>query len=182
MYCMPWCAVCPHAGVHTCVCACIHSLCYVYMYMYTYPYPCRCIFIADIVVLEPRDRQWNNNWRNDSQSVTHGRHNDRRVTYLSKNVEIMQKKCLKTIFTGYPYENILQMVNLPRLHRRRDELCRVYFAKIKSNYHKLNALLRNGRSVPYALRLCNKLPIPRAKTNHYKHSLILWCLEHFHIG
>ena len=34
---------------------------------------------------------------------------------------------------------------------------------IQHIYHKLNALLPNGRSVPYALRLCNKLPIPRAK-------------------
>ena len=83
--------------------------------------------------------------------------------YLSDNIEIIQKRCLKTIFPGYQCENILQVVNLPTLHRRRDELYRVYFAKMKSNDHKLNALLPNGRSVPYALRLCNKLPIPRAK-------------------
>ena len=89
---------------------------------------------------------------------------------------------LKTIFLGYQYENVLQMLNLPTLHRRRDDLCRVYFVKIKSNDHKLNALLPNGRSVSYALRLCNKLPIPRAKTNRYKNSLIPWCLEHFQIG
>ena len=63
--------------------------------------------------------------------------------YLSDNIEIIQKRCLKTIFPGYPYENILQMVNLPTSHRRRDELCRAYFAK-------LNALVQNGRSVPYA--------------------------------
>ena len=102
--------------------------------------------------------------------------------YLSDNIEIIQKRCLKTIFPGYQYENILQMVNLPTLHRRRDELCKVYFAKMKSNDHKLNALLPNGRSVPYSLRVCNKLPIPRAKTNRYKNSLIPWCLEHFQIG
>ena len=102
--------------------------------------------------------------------------------YLSDNIEIIKKRCLKTIFPGYQYENILQMVNLPTLHRRRDELCKVYFAKMKSNDHKLNALLPNGRSVPYSLRLCNKLPIPRAKTNRYKNSLIPWCLEHFQIG
>ena len=53
-----------------------------------------------------------------------------------------------------------EMINLPTLHRRRDELCTVYFAKMKRNDHKLNALLPNGQSVPYALRLCNKLPIP----------------------
>ena len=66
------------------------------------------------------------------------------LKYLSDNIEIITKTSLKTIFPGYQYENILQMENLPTLHRRRDELCRVYFAKIKSNYHKLNALLPNG--------------------------------------
>ena len=99
--------------------------------------------------------------------------------YLSDNIEIIQKRYLKTIFPGYQYENILQMVNLPTLHRRRDELCWAYFAKMKSRDHKLNALVPNGRSVPYALRLCNKLPIPRANTNRYTNSLIPWWLEHF---
>ena len=51
--------------------------------------------------------------------------------YLSDNIDIIQKRCLKTIFPGYPYGNILQMANLPTLHRRRDELCRAYFAKMK---------------------------------------------------
>ena len=62
------------------------------------------------------------------------------------------------------------MVNLPTLHRRRDELCRTYFAKMKSRDHKLNAFVPNGRSVPYALRLCNKLPIPR--TNLVVHHMV----------
>ena len=53
--------------------------------------------------------------------------------YLSNNIEIIQKRCLKTIFSGYQYENILQMVNLPTLHRRRDELCRLYFNSIQFN-------------------------------------------------
>ena len=56
--------------------------------------------------------------------------------------------------------------------RKRDELCRAYFAKMKSRDHKLNALVPNGRSVPYVLRLYNKLPIPRANTNRYKNSLM----------
>ena len=41
--------------------------------------------------------------------------------YLSGNIEIIQKRCLKTIFSGYQYENILQVVNLQTLHHRRDE-------------------------------------------------------------
>ena len=69
--------------------------------------------------------------------------------YLSDNIEIISKRCLKTTFPGYQYENILQMVNLPTLNRRRDELCRAYFAKMKSSDHKLNALVPNGRRVPY---------------------------------
>ena len=68
--------------------------------------------------------------------------------FFSENIEIIQKMCFKTIFPGYPYENILQMVNLPTLHRRRDELCRAYFAKMKRHDHKLNALVPNDRSVP----------------------------------
>ena len=50
---------------------------------------------------------------------------------LTDNIEIIQKRCVTTIFPGYPYENILQMVNLPWLHGRRDELCRAYFVKMK---------------------------------------------------
>ena len=68
--------------------------------------------------------------------------------YLSDNIGIIHKWCLKPIFPGYPYENILQMVNLPTLHRRRDEFCRAYFAKIKSSDHKLNAFVPNGRCMP----------------------------------
>ena len=62
------------------------------------------------------------------------------------------------------------MVNLPTLHHRRDELCRAYFAKMKSSAYKLDVLVPNGRSVPDALGLGNKLPIPRAKTNRFKNS------------
>ena len=46
--------------------------------------------------------------------------------YLSDNIELINKKCLKTIFPCSQYEYILQMVNLPTLHRRRDELCSVF--------------------------------------------------------
>ena len=34
--------------------------------------------------------------------------------YISDNIEIIQKRCLKTIFPGYQYEYILQMVNCRR--------------------------------------------------------------------
>ena len=76
------------------------------------------------------------------------------------------KRCLQTICPGYPYENILQT-----LHHKLDELCRVYFGEMPSSDHRLNALVPTGRSGPYALRLCNKLPVPRAEANIYTNSL-----------
>ena len=60
----------------------------------------------------------------------------------------------------------------PMLNHRQDELCRAYFAKMKRDDSRLNALLPHGRSVPYALRSCNELPIPRASTNRYTNSSI----------
>ena len=44
--------------------------------------------------------------------------------YLSNNIEIIQKRCLKTIFPGFTYEDILQMVNLPTLHDRCNAICK----------------------------------------------------------
>ena len=86
--------------------------------------------------------------------------------YISDNVEIIKKRCLKTTFPGYAYEDILQIVDLPMLDYRPDELCTAYFAKGKLSDHKLNVLLQNGRNMPYTLWSCNELPIPRANTNH----------------
>ena len=43
--------------------------------------------------------------------------------YLSDNIELIQKRCMKTIFPGCSYDYILEMTNLPTLHDRR----RAYF-------------------------------------------------------
>ena len=39
--------------------------------------------------------------------------------YLSDNIELIQKRCMKTIFPGCSYDDILEMTNLPALHDRR---------------------------------------------------------------
>ena len=68
--------------------------------------------------------------------------------YVSDNIELIQKRCMKTIFPGCSYDAILEMTNLPTQHDRRTTLCRAYFnIKIRSN-HKLNALLPGRRTVP----------------------------------
>ena len=98
--------------------------------------------------------------------------------YLSDNIEIIQKRCLKTIFPGFTYEDILQMVNIPTLHDRRNAICQACFGRMRRGDHKLNKLLPDTRMVSYALRSFNELDVPVANTNRYKNSLIPWCLVH----
>ena len=97
--------------------------------------------------------------------------------YFSDNIELIQKRCMKTIFPGCSYDDILEMTNLPTLHDRRTSLCITYFNKMSRSNHKLNALLPGRRTVPYALRPSNGLPVPSAKTNRYKNSFIPWGLS-----
>ena len=61
--------------------------------------------------------------------------------YLSDNIELIQKRCRKTIFPGCSYDDILDMTNLLTVHDRRTTLCRTYFNKTNRSNHKLNALL-----------------------------------------
>ena len=88
--------------------------------------------------------------------------------YLSDNIEIIQKRCLKSIFPGFTYEDILQMVNIPTLHDRRNAICKAYFDRMRRGDHKLNKLQPDTRMVSYALRSFNELPVPMANTNREK--------------
>ena len=97
--------------------------------------------------------------------------------YVSDNIELIKKRCMKNIFPGCSYDAILEMTNLPTLRDRRTTLCRAYFNKMNRSNHKLNALLPGRRTVPYALRASNGLPVPSVKTNRYKNSLIPWGLS-----
>jgi len=96
--------------------------------------------------------------------------------YLSDTIETIQRICLRTIYPGYAYNDVLQMVNIPTLNNRRNDLCKAYFNQMRHDNHKLHKLLPSARDVPYSLRSCNELPIPRARTNRYNNSLIPWGL------
>ena len=47
--------------------------------------------------------------------------------YVPDNIEIIQKRCLKTIFPGFTYEDILQMVNIPTVYDKRNAICKAYY-------------------------------------------------------
>ena len=56
--------------------------------------------------------------------------------YVSDNIELIQKRCMKTIFPGCSYNDILEMTNLPTLHDRRTSSCRTYFNTISRSRPK----------------------------------------------
>ena len=43
--------------------------------------------------------------------------------YVSDNIELIQKQCMKTIFPGCSYDGSLEMINFPTLHDRGTMLC-----------------------------------------------------------
>ena len=82
---------------------------------------------------------------------------------------MIQKRALRSIYPGVSYNDIDK---LPTLASRSDELCKMYFNKMKQSIHKLNHLLPNARDVPYSLRSSNVYPLVKARTHRYKNSLI----------
>ena len=57
-------------------------------------------------------------------------------TYLSDNIETIQKRCLRTIFPGHSYDEARSISNLPTLFERRTKLCQSYFRKMHNADHK----------------------------------------------
>ena len=99
--------------------------------------------------------------------------------YLSDHIETIQKRCLRTIFPGYSYDEARSISNLPTLFERRTKLCQSYFRKMQNANHKLHKLLPKQRSIPYGLRTYNTLPVPLARTDRFRRSLIPWGLANW---
>ena len=99
--------------------------------------------------------------------------------YLSNSIETMQKRCMRTIFPGYAYDEALLMTDLPTLLERRTKLCMKYFHKLTSSGHKLHHLLPDRRNVQYYLRTCSTLPAPFARTDRFRRSLLSWGLANW---
>ena len=91
--------------------------------------------------------------------------------YLSDDIEMVQKRVLKSIFQGKCYNDILNHTGISSLKERRDHLCRKYFNDMKVNSHKLNHLLPEKRQVEYDLRPVNAYPLPQTRTDRYRKSI-----------
>ena len=101
--------------------------------------------------------------------------------YLSDNIETIQKRCLRTISPGHSYDEARSISNLPTLFERRTKLCQSYFRKMHNAVHKLNKLLPNQRNIPYGLITHNTLPVPLARTDPFRQSLIPWGLANWQL-
>ena len=110
---------------------------------------------------------------------------------MSKNqsdcIEQIQKRALNIIY-GYDgsYSDKLLMSDLIVLSIRRDDLCRKLFVNIMNDkqhcLHKRLPPQRRGlseSSVVTRLQQRNILILPKFKTNRFRHSFIMYCLDHF---
>ena len=96
--------------------------------------------------------------------------------YLSDAIEMIQKRVLRSIYPGLHYDDILVLVSLQSLKKRRDDICKAYFNRLKCNTHRLHHLIPERRDVHYRLRNANVYPIPVTRTDRYKNSIVPWGL------
>ena len=101
------------------------------------------------------------------------------TTYISDNIEMIQKRALKSIFPNKGYEDILYDIGMCTLHERRNAICEQYFKNMQGGSHKLHHLLPEERCIHYDMRHENKYPLTKNKTNRYGKSLIPWGLNNW---
>ena len=99
--------------------------------------------------------------------------------YLSDNIEMIQKRALKSIFPNKGYDDILCDLCMCTLHERRNVICELYFKNMQGNSHKLHHLLPEERCIHYDMRRENKYPLTKNRTNRYGKSLIPWGLNNW---
>ena len=92
--------------------------------------------------------------------------------YLPDAIEMIQKRVLRSIHPGLHYDAILVLVGLQSLKKRRDNISKSYFNRLKCNTHRLNNLIPERRYVHYRLRDANVYPIPVTRTDRYKNSIV----------
>ena len=68
-------------------------------------------------------------------------HNNLLPVYLSNQVEQIQKRALRIIFSSLSYDQAMLIANLPSLHDRRSTLCNRLFHHMLDPSHKLNSLV-----------------------------------------
>ena len=93
----------------------------------------------------------------------------------SKDIEMIQKRCLRIIFPNMSYNDALTASGLERLSERRERMTRELFQEIKKENHVLHSLLQR-RKVDRILKNNYDFNIPRLKTFRSRRDFINYCL------
>lgn len=91
--------------------------------------------------------------------------------YLSRKVEMVQKRALRIIHPEMHYEDALLALQCSRLDDRRSSLCLKTLKKIEEPASRLHHLLPVSRGSSRDLRNSNRFS-PKCTTNRYKMSFI----------
>ena len=98
---------------------------------------------------------------------------------LSKDLEQVQRRPLRTCFGDGSYNELLNAAGLPTLLDRRVRLCETFYTKMNTSGHKLHHLLPTPRVCQYPLRQPRRLPQLNARTRRYGNSFVPWTVRVF---
>ena len=96
-------------------------------------------------------------------------------SYLSDDLERIQKRALRIIFHQSSYVEALELCSLPSLYDRRESLTTKLFEEICCDTnHKLHHLLPEFNRSSVDLRKTRKFNVPRCETNRLNNSFIYY--------
>ena len=94
-------------------------------------------------------------------------------SFLSEDLEMVQKRAFKIILPTKSYNDILEYFNLQTLSERRDEMCTQLFTNIINNpTHKLHKLLPSKHESVYQLRNTRMFEWFETNTDRFKNTFI----------
>jgi len=101
---------------------------------------------------------------------------------LSKDIERVQKRCLKIIYPTLSYSEALEESGLDRLHTRREEITQSTFRQVKCPTHSLHYMLPPPKvsTSQMILRPTYPYSAPKCKKTRFGRDLIPYCIAKKH--
>jgi hypothetical protein len=96
---------------------------------------------------------------------------------LSKEIESIQKRCLKLVFPMLSYSQALNEAKLDRLDVRREAITKQMFNKMKAPNHVLHSLLPPERQLDFDFRSSYLYSIPLSKKMRYGRDIVPYCIS-----
>jgi hypothetical protein len=95
---------------------------------------------------------------------------------LSKEIECIQKRCLKMVFPTLSYSRALDEAKLDRLDVRREAITKDMFNRMKVSNHILHSLLPPQRQLEFDFRSQYVYSIPISKRTRYGRDIVPYCI------